>query len=304
METNPIVVAGATGDLGGRIVRALLDRGATVRALVRHGSAPEKTRALQQQGAETVEVDYASVASLAHACQGAACVVSALAGVRDVIVDTQTRLLDAAVEAGVPRFFPSDYATDFTRLVPGTNRNLDLRREFGERVDRAPIRATSVLNGAFMELLTGQAPIILKRFHRVLYWKNADQRLDFTTKDDVAAYIAAAALDPTTPRYLRIAGDALSARQLAEVVSEVTGESYRPLRGGSLRRLEKIIRVVRAAFPQPDNTYPPWQGMQYLHSMFSGKGVMEPSDNGRYPDIEWTSVRDLLAAHEARAVTR
>src|ERR1017187_10779734 len=40
MNDGTIVVAGATGTLGGRIVRALLERGASVKALVRHGTAP------------------------------------------------------------------------------------------------------------------------------------------------------------------------------------------------------------------------------------------------------------------------
>lgn len=74
-------------------------------------------------------------------------------------------------------------------------------------VDQAPIKATSIFNGAFMDKLGREMPIIQPRIRRVLYWHDADQLLDFTTKDDVAAYVAAAALDETTPRILRIAGD-------------------------------------------------------------------------------------------------
>ena len=64
------------------------------------------------------------------ACSRASCVVSALQGLRDVIVETQTVLLDAAIKAEVPRFIPSDYSIDFTKFPPGENRNLDLRRDF------------------------------------------------------------------------------------------------------------------------------------------------------------------------------
>ena len=83
--------------------------------------------------------DYNDVADLTRACQGAACVVSALSGLRPVIVEAQTRLLAAAVAAGGPRFIPSDYSADFTRLPAGSNRNFDLRREFQRRLDAAPI---------------------------------------------------------------------------------------------------------------------------------------------------------------------
>lgn len=94
---------------------------------------------------------------LLDACRGADCVVSAVAGLRGVIVDAQTLLLEAAVNAGVPRFIPSDYCIDYTMLTPGNNRNLDARREFQKRLDEAQISATSVLSGMFADLLTGQA---------------------------------------------------------------------------------------------------------------------------------------------------
>ncbi|MBC7447925.1 MAG: NmrA family NAD(P)-binding protein, partial [Hymenobacteraceae bacterium] len=192
-----VVIAGPTGDLGHRIARYLKQRGAAVRALVRPSSNPKVVAELRGLGVDVQEVDYANPAALTLACAGAACVVSALSGLRPVIVDTQTALLDAAVAARVLRFIPSDFCIDFTRLRPGTNRNLDFRREFGERLDRAPIGATSILNGMFADLLIGPAPVVLFPLRRVLYWGRADQPLDFTTIDNTAAFTAAAALDPT-----------------------------------------------------------------------------------------------------------
>ncbi|WP_420130491.1 NmrA family NAD(P)-binding protein [Longimicrobium sp.] len=296
MTDTTILLAGATGALGGRIATELAGRGATVRALVRPGTAPEKLERLRSLGAQVVQADYGDAAAMRAACAGAACVVSALSGLREVIVEAQTRLLEAAVEAGVPRFIPSDFAIDFTRLPPGSNRNLDLRREFKERLDRAPIAATSILNGAFADMLTGVAPIILFKRKRVMYWENADQRMDFTARDDVAAFTAAAALDPSTPRVLRIAGDQVSARELAALMSDITGERYRLLRAGGLRLLRLLIRVARRVAPQREEVYPPWQGMQYLQNMFSGLGTLQPLDNGRYPELRWTTARDVLAA--------
>ena len=300
MDNAITVLAGATGNLGGRIAGALLKRGANVRALVRHNSDPGKVAELRKRGAAIVEVDFNSVSALTGACTGGSCVISALAGLREVIVETQTALLDATVKAGVPRFIPSDYSIDFTKLPPGTNRNLDLRREFHERLDRVPIAATSILNGMFTDLLTGQAPVILFKLKRVVYWENADQQLDFTTMDDAAEFISAAALDASTPRFLRIAGDQISARGLAEVASEVTGEKFRLLRAGGLGRLAKLIRFTRAVFPKSNALYPPWQGMQYMHNMFGGCAKLEPLDNDRYPGMRWKTVRDVLAACESQ----
>jgi len=75
-----------------------------------------------------------------------------------VIVETQTVLLDAAIQADVPRFIPSDYSIDFTKFPPGENRNLDLRRDFHKRLDKTSISATTIFNGAFADMLTGQMP--------------------------------------------------------------------------------------------------------------------------------------------------
>ncbi len=44
------------------------------------------------------------------------------AGLRDVMLERQTVLLEAAIKAGIPRFIPSDYSIDFTKFPPGENR--------------------------------------------------------------------------------------------------------------------------------------------------------------------------------------
>ena len=301
MSEPTVVVAGATGSLGGRIVRALLERGARVKALVRSSTAPDRVEGLRQLGVAIVTANVNSASEVTPACKGASCVVSALNGLRNVIVEAQSVLLDAATRAGVPRFFPSDYSIDFTRLPPGSNRNLDLRREFHQRLDAASIAATTVWCGAFMELLTAQMPLILFKRKRVLYWGSADQRMDFTTVGDTAAYTARAALDPATPRFLRIAGDQLSAREIAAVMSDLTGSRFRLLRAGGLRTLGAIIKVARLVAPAKHEIFPAWQGMQYMRNMFDGRAVLAPLDNDRYPGMRWTTVRDLLAAFLQRA---
>lgn len=199
----------------------------------------------------------------------------------------------------MPRFIPSDYCIDYTRLEPGNNRNLDLRREFQQRLDKAPIAATSVLNGMFTDLLTGQAPVILFDRKRVLYWGNPDQLMDFTTLEDTGTYTAAAALDPVTPRFLRIAGDQISARGISIVASEITGERFKLLRPGGLGAFDLIIRVMRKLMPAHDNLYPPWQGMQYLRDMLSGQAKLTPLDNQRYSHLRWATVKDVLAGRSS-----
>ena len=293
-----IAVAGATGFLGGRIVKALIERGADVRALVRDNASSDKLAGLESLGAKVAKVDLSNAPAAARALAGASCIVSTIQGLRDAIVDAQSALLEAAIAAGVPRFIPSDYSVDFTKLEAGENRNFDLRREFHERLDKASIRSTSILSGANMELLTRAMPLLDLKSNRVTYWgKDPDQRLDFTATDDTATFTAAAALDPGTPNILRIAGDQISARELAILAGEITGATFELVCLGSLDQLDAFIRGERAAHPESENElFPRWQQIQYMHNMFSGRAKLTPLDNGRYPDFHWTKVRDLLSA--------
>lgn len=295
-----VTLAGITGDLGARIGRALVAQGASVNAIVRPGTAPDKLAALRALGVDALAVDMADAAALRAAMRGSHCIVSALNGLAPVVIDTQQSLLDAAVAEGVARFIPSDYSLDFTNTMPGENRNLDLRRRFMATLDAAPIRATSVLNGGFIDLLAGQAPIIAAGIRRVIHFGAAQQELDFTSKDDVATFTAAAAMDDTAPRILRIAGDTVSPVDLARIMTDVTGQRYATLRVGSIGALSAMIAVARTLTPASDAPFPAWQGMQYLRDMMSGRGKLHPLDNDRYGIRTWTGARDVLEERHPR----
>lgn len=295
--TTTVLVAGATGDLGGRIVHELLQHDTRVRVLTRPSSDAAQRRFADDDRIDVVTAAYTDRPALVAALAGVDVVVSAVSGTRAVIVDAQRALLDAAVEAGVPRFMPSDYAADYRSITPGSNRNFELRREFAAALDAAPIRATSVLNGAFTDMLTGQAPMILFDRQRVLYWSSADQVLDFTTKDDVARVTALVALDADAPRVVEVAGDRVTARSIADTMSRLTGTPFRLQWAGTTGTLSAMARVGRRLSKDDAEPFPAWQGMQYFVSMFSGEAELHHVDDDRYGPHGWTSVRDVLAAH-------
>jgi nucleoside-diphosphate-sugar epimerase len=194
---------------------------------------------------------------------------------------------------------PSDYSSDYRRIAVGSNRNFELRREFAAGLDAADIRATSVLNGAFMDMLTGQAPMISFSGKRVLYWSSPDQILDFTTKDDVAAVTALVALDPDAPHVVEVAGDRVTARDIARILGRLTGTPFRLQWAGTTGSLSVMSGAMRRFSKDSDETFPAWQGMQYFVSMFSGQGQLLHVGNDRYGTREWTRVEDVLAAHLA-----
>ena len=294
-----IVIAGATGDLGGRIAKALLKKNVDVRALVRASTDIEKIKKLQQLGVKVLSIDMSDSKEIAKACEGAFCVVSALAGLRDVIIDIQKKLLNGAVMASVPHFIPSDFSIDFTNLEVGQNRNLDLRREFHQYLDETPIASTSIFNGPFMDLLTGQMPMILDKQKWILYWGNPDQSIDFTTMDDTAEFTANVALDDATPRFIRIAGDQITPRQMVKVMSDITGREFSLFKAGGIGLINAIIKTMKFFAPAEKDLYPIWQGMQYMRDMMEGRVKINSYDNSRYDGMTWTSVKELLLVNEA-----
>jgi NAD(P)-dependent dehydrogenase (short-subunit alcohol dehydrogenase family) len=291
--TGPIVVAGATGNLGGRIVRSLIQREATVVALVRPGTSVEKKTDLENLGARVHLVDLTSVTDVARELTGAACLVSAVQGLRDVIVDLQVVLLQAALQAKVPRFIPSDFSTDFNELTAGENRNFDLRREFHQHLDLSPMAFTSVFNGAFAEVLTYNRSLLNLDERTVGYWEDADLPIDFTTMDDTAAYTAAAALDMAAPKALRIASFEITPRQMVEIASATRRTPFTLVRLGSLEELRHRNLEARANDPEGEHEiYPNWQQGQYVQSMFSTHHVS--LDNARYSGVTWAPFEDLI----------
>lgn len=291
-----IIIAGATGNLGEKIVHSLLGQGAEVCAIVRANTPAEKIQKLTKLGVKVSEVDMTSPGEISKACAGASCAISALQGLHDVIVDVQKAFLDAAVAAKVARFIPSDFSLDFTKLPKGENRNFDLRREFHQLLEKAPIAATSIYNGPFAEILSYNIPVLDMKKKMVGYWGNdADWHLDFTTMDDTAAYTAAAALDASAPKALRIASFQVSPKQLAALASEITGAPFNLVPMGSIEKFAEHNRRERAANPEGEKElYPRWQSGQYMHDMFCTHH--ETLDNGRYPNLTWTSARQFLSS--------
>jgi NADH dehydrogenase len=225
-----ILVAGATGDLGGRITRGLLGRGEAVRILVRPGREVAELVAL---GAEPVTGDLKDAGSLAPACEGADVVVttanSALRGGEDTVetVDRQGNraLIDAAAAAGAGRFvFVSAFGA-------GPHSPLEFLRAKGETEEHlraSGIPATILQPDLFMEVwipavvlgpaLAGQPVVVVGEGTR---------KHSFVSAADVAAF-AVAAVDHPEPRdrVIPIGGpQALSWRDVVGEMERMLGRS-------------------------------------------------------------------------------
>ncbi len=289
-----ILVAGATGNLGLRICRELLLRGANVKAIVRKSTDSDKVALLEEMGVVIKMIDFDDEKALTKECLNVDCVVSALAGLGNVIIDLQKKILNAAIEAGVPRFIPSDFCTDYNQLPEGENRNFDLRRTFKKYIDQTAIQVSSIFNGCFADILMYNTPILNLKDKSIGYWGDkADWKLDFTTMDNTAAFTAQVALDETAPRNLQIASFQISPNMIFNNVQEITGESFKLHNITTLENFAASIRKQRDENPASENElYAKFQQAQYMYSMFTTQH--STLSNKRYEDISWTDSIDYL----------
>ena len=121
--TGTIAVFGATGQQGGAVVDALLDRGARVRALVRDLQS-DRARALAARGVELAAIsadDPASLAAALAAVAGFSFMSPEANSLEEVEAEVRigTALVDAAIEASVPHVvFNSVFGADRESGVP------------------------------------------------------------------------------------------------------------------------------------------------------------------------------------------
>lgn len=112
-NSSTVLVAGATGFLGGEICRQLMAKGKKVRGLVRSTSDAAKVAALKVAGVETIEGDLKNPSSLNNAMKDVSAVISTVSStfsrqegdsIQTVDDEGQHNLVAAAVAAGVSKF--------------------------------------------------------------------------------------------------------------------------------------------------------------------------------------------------------
>jgi nucleoside-diphosphate-sugar epimerase len=307
-----VLVAGATGMLGTKIVSALLDKGATnVMAMVRstNDSKPEnrqKIDAMKAKGATIVEGDMMQPETLLPAFAGVDVVVSTI-GNNEVTVPGQKNSIDAAKQQSVKRFIPSDYSVDYRKLDYGDNDNLDKRKEVLEYLQHSGLEYTLVLNGAFMDFIAYMPEFDLE--HQTFqYWGDGETPMDFTSPDDTAKYIAAAAIivpigsanDPGLANTaLEVAGDTLTVKQLKAAYEVATGTKLTGKSLGSIAEMKTWITTKKASA----SSLAEYLSHQYDYAMVSGKGKLvgvasqneNRIQNDRYPHIKPQTVEQFLS---------
>lgn len=228
MQESPVLLVGATGDLGGRTLQALRARGKTVRALVRPGS---DVSAVPKEGIEIVPGDMLDPPSLDRAMSGVSAVVSSAIGYSRRKKGDSLRtdfegnhnLVDAAKKAGVPRFvFLSILACDQAPDVP----HFWAKKVTEDYLQQQEVPFIALRPGAFLGAPRGPyRQWILSSLQKgqVMAMTQGTVRMTYIAPDGVARALAMA-VDAPQPLGQRIdlgSDRPLSGSELTEIVSRL-----------------------------------------------------------------------------------
>ena len=245
-----ILVVGATGELGGRVVRQLVDRGEAVRCLVRPQTDGEDLRTL---GAQTVRGDLTESASLRSACSGVdavVCTATAIArrlsgkggpSIREVDEVGVAALVEVAQETGVGHFVYVSYAGADAGLGFPLERAKIATEEF---LRASAMRATILRPDAFQEIHLAPLGRFDMQKGKVAVFGRGDTPRRWVSTNDVAALIAVVAVQASAPSIIEFGGpEAISRNQAIALAEQLTGRKMK--RQGMPRAVVRLgMRVL------------------------------------------------------------
>lgn len=181
MPYTSFAVAGAGPTIGGRIVQALTNRGASVVVLARPSSRSTASSLLQ--GAKIASVDYADVPGVSTVLRdnNVEVLISALSF---GALQAQTPLAEAAQAASVKLLVPSEFGMPTEGATDGV---LAVKAKFAAYVKSLGIPVLRIHNGMFMEFIPWLTGVELGKFH-LLGQQNKPS--SFTSLDDVSGFVA------------------------------------------------------------------------------------------------------------------
>lgn len=243
-DPRPVLLVGATGDLGGRTLRALQARRKAVRALVRPGS---DASGIPKEGVEIVRGDMLDPPSLIPAMSGVSAVVSTAIGYSrrrkgDSLrtdIEGNRNLVDAAKAAAVPRFvLLSILACDHAPDVP----HFWAKKVTEDHLQQQGIPFVILRPGAFLGAPSGRyREWMLSGLQKgqVMGLTRGSVRMTYIAPDEVARALALAVDDDRAlGQRIDLGSDRpLSGEELAELVGRLLGRpmKVRTMGGGGMR---------------------------------------------------------------------
>jgi uncharacterized protein YbjT (DUF2867 family) len=274
--TLPVLVVGATGFLGGKVVDELLERGYSVRALVR--STTDASR-LESQGVEIARGDMLDLDSLVAAMHGVDAVITTAAGytrggknAHDIDTVGNANLAEAAHRAGVRRFVLTSILTsDQTPNVP----HFWHKKVAEDKLEQLGVPFVALRPGAFIDQVASMAGNPVAK-GRLIWPGKTTVPLTFVHTSDLAMYLAAAVdADVDDGERIDIGWDRpVTVREVADLMGGRAGKTIK------VRAIPSA--VTRAVGAVAGRFMPTVQDMAAMFRWFdTGRYVADPRRQGQ-----------------------
>jgi len=300
MFINPLImknvlIVGATGNLGPNIVKALVNNGHQVSALMRPTSIADtsKTQPLTDQGVELLEGSFEDHDSLKRACSNKDVVISCAGG--DQLMN-QIHLARAAKDAGVERFIPSEFGLDPFLAEKGSCDLFDAKAAVQAQIKETGIGFTPIYTNGFMEFwatglgeLGPQSPP-----DRAKIFGDGNMPAYMTALSDIGQYTAAIIEDPETiDKEVLISTSSSTQNEMISLWEDISGKEVEK-EFVSTEQLDETINSSTAPESMLTRIF------TQLHRSVWIKGEGNKERNAvlnavtRYPDIQPLSLKAYL----------
>jgi hypothetical protein len=253
MPSTQIALAGATGNLGIPILKALLDAGFPVTVLSRNGGnaavlTPHPKIAIKK-------VNFDSVESLTSALHGVDVVISCVA---TLAIGSQNPLIDASVAAGVRRFIPAEFgmdsANELCAQLPVCAPKVDTQKYLQEMSKSNPnFTYTAIANGLFLDWGLKMNLILNMAEHSAILYNGGNVPFSTTNLTDVAtAVLGVIRHQPQTAnRIVYIHSALVTQNELIQYAKEIDGKDWKTdIQDTEDTRKESLVELAKG--PQGD----------------------------------------------------
>ncbi|KAI1426645.1 NAD(P)-binding protein [Xylaria sp. FL1777] len=298
-----VLVAGATGNIGQKIVESLLRRGHQVRALARN---PEKLSAatIAQLEKFVKSSTYYDVPAIEAACAGVDAVICAYNGTPELQVEGQLFLLRAAERSGAHIYVSASWNCDWRRQALGDHESYDPYHCFRRLAElTSTVRPHFIFSGILAEVLfsaPGRVSFSPENHgvwdhegKRVEIWGDADYKWQWTSEADAAEFAAAIVerQDAVDGGFWTVCSGYDSLEDIARIYGQVRGVPVKAERAGSVEELREKALAGRAR--SHPTTMWDYIGYFYVLFMIDGTWAPGPFDNDRL-GVKGTPLQEYL----------
>ncbi|KAL7268362.1 hypothetical protein RUND412_009019 [Rhizina undulata] len=222
-----VALIGATGNIGNHILAALRASDYHVAVLTRGGSAAPQSLPAD---VKVVTVDYNNHASVVKALKGHDALVASIAS---TALGLQKKIIDAAVEAGVKRYIPSEFGSDTsnekTSQLAVCKAKVETREYLEVLSKEEKIEWSGVVNGALLEWGLKVGFLGFNKVAKTARLYDGGDRLFSVSKlADVGRAVAGILAHPveTRNRLVYVHSAVVTQKQLLAIYEKHTGDKW------------------------------------------------------------------------------